>query len=545
MPTTTIGEYLIDRLLALGARHIFGVPGDFVLGFYGQLAASELVVINTSDEQGAGFAADGYARLNGIGAVCVTYGVGGLKVINTTAEAYAEKSPVVVISGGPALWERRRDPLLHHKIRTFESQLDIFREVTTAAAIITDPQTAQREIDRVLHACMTHSRPVYLELPRDLVHVPIEVSEQHPEHAASDPHALEEALAQIAAMVAAATQPAILLGEELVRFEVHDTIPSLIERSGIPCAATTLSKGVLDESHPLYMGVYQGMLANEPVRAYIESADCLLILGANMSDATLGINTANLDPSRSILVTSEDLSIRRSHYQDIRFKDVILALPEVLGSRPHPQIPRPIPPAPWVATEGAPMTIARLFQCLNAFLEETDIVVADVGDALFGSTDLYVERSAFVSPAYYLSLGFGVPAAIGVQLARPTSRPIVVVGDGAFQMTGMELSTVVHFQSAHRLCPIVILLDNQGYGTERPMLDGPFNDINEWDYAALPAVLRGGVGHRVFTEDELDQAFAAARAETSTFTIIDVHIERDDVTPTLANLTARIRARVS
>lgn len=191
------------------------------------------------------------------------------------------------------------------------------------------------------------------------------------------------------------------------------------------------------------------------------------------------------------------------------------------------------------------MTIARLFQCLNAFLEETDIVVADVGDALFGSTDLYVERSAFVSPAYYLSLGFGVPAAIGVQLARPTSRPIVVVGDGAFQMTGMELSTVVHFQSAHRLCPIVILLDNQGYGTERPMLDGPFNDINEWDYAALPAVLRGGVGHRVFTEDELDQAFAAARAETSTFTIIDVHIERDDVTPTLANLTARIRARVS
>jgi indolepyruvate decarboxylase len=287
------------------------------------------------------------------------------------------------------------------------------------------------------------------------------------------------------------------------------------------------------------------MLANEPVRAYIESADCLLILGANMSDATLGINTANLDPSRSILVTSEDLSIRRSHYQDIRFKDFILALPEVLGTRPHPEVPRPAPPAPWVATDGAPMTIARLFQCLNAFLEETDIVVADVGDALFGSTDLYVERSAFLAPAYYLSLGFGVPAAIGAQLARPASRPIVVVGDGAFQMTGMELSTVVHFQKAHTLCPIVILLDNGGYGTERPMLDGPFNDINEWDYAALPAVLRGGVGHRVFTEDDLDRALAAARAETSTFSIIDVHIERHDVTPTLARLTERVRARVS
>lgn len=544
MTTTTIGGYLIERLLALGVRHIFGVPGDFVLGFYDQLTKSELVVVNTCDEQGAGFAADGYARLNGIGAVCVTYGVGGLKVINTTAEAYAEKSPVVVISGGPGVRERFHDPLLHHKIRTFESQLNIFREVTTAAAVITDPATAQRDIDRVLGSCMAYKRPVYLELPRDMVMREIEITEDRLQLHDGDPQALQEALAETGRMVATAQRPVILLGEELARYEVHDTIPSLLERSGIPAAATTLSKSVLDESHPLYLGVYEGILANEQVREVVEGSDCLLILGANLSDVTLGINTANLDPSRSILVTGEDLSIRRSHYRDVRFKDFILGLPEVLGTRPRPSIVNPPRPQPWMAVPGTPVTVARLFQCLNAFLEETDIVVADVGDALFGATDLYVERSGFVSPAYYLSLGFGVPAGIGVQLARPHSRPIVIVGDGAFQMTGMELSTAVRYQREHALCPIVVLLDNQGYGTERPMLDGPFNDINEWDYAALPKVLRGGVGHDVRTEEDLDRALAAARATTDTFSILDVHLEVGDISPTLRRLTEHLAARV-
>jgi indolepyruvate decarboxylase len=205
--TTTIGQHLIDRLAELGVRHVFGIPGDYVLGFYDLLSRSSLSVINTSDEQGAGFAADGYARINGIGAVCVTYGVGGLKIVNTTAQAFAEKSPVVVISGGPGMNERVRDPLLHHKIRGFESQLNVFREVTCAAAIIGDVSTAQREIDRVLGACLRFRQPVYVELPRDLVLDTIEVVELPAEPVVSDPSALEEALAETASLVASARQP--------------------------------------------------------------------------------------------------------------------------------------------------------------------------------------------------------------------------------------------------------------------------------------------------------------------------------------------------
>src|SRR5438093_7794590 len=165
----SIGEYLIQRLYQFGVRHVFGIPGDYVLGFYDQLAHSKLRIINTCDEQGAGFAADAYARVRGLGVVCITYCVGGLKVANTTAEAFAEKSPVVVISGAPGIKEREKNPLLHHKVREFDTQAKVFKELTIASTVLSDPQTALQEIDRVLHAALRYKRPVYIELPRDLV----------------------------------------------------------------------------------------------------------------------------------------------------------------------------------------------------------------------------------------------------------------------------------------------------------------------------------------------------------------------------------------
>src|ERR671934_285750 len=168
-----VGSYLIQRLYDHDVRHIFGVPGDFVLGFYQQLIQSnKLKVINTCDEQGAAFAADAYARLRGLGVVCVTYCVGGLKIANPVAGAFAEKSPVVVISGAPAMREREKNPLLHHKVREFDTQKKVFEQLTIASTVLGDPQTAFQEIDRVLHAALRYKRPVYIELPRDLVLTP-------------------------------------------------------------------------------------------------------------------------------------------------------------------------------------------------------------------------------------------------------------------------------------------------------------------------------------------------------------------------------------
>src|SRR4051794_33081653 len=236
---TSIGEYLIEQLHAHGVRHVFGIPGDYVLGFYDQLSKSKLVrVVNTCDEQGAGFAADAYARISGLGAVCITYCVGGLKVANTTAEAFAEKSPVVVISGAPGVKEREKNPLLHHKVREFDTQKKVFEQLTVASTVLSDPQTAFQEIDRVLHAALRFKRPVYIELPRDLVAVPGIPQHNTPEtNERSDPHTLRAALAEAADMINAARQPIILADVEVHRFGLQDDVLKLIQKTNIPVTA--------------------------------------------------------------------------------------------------------------------------------------------------------------------------------------------------------------------------------------------------------------------------------------------------------------------
>src|SRR5215470_16141192 len=206
----SIGDYLIGQLFANGVRHVFGIPGDYVLGFYDQLAKSKLRLINTCDEQSAGFAADAYARVRGLGAVCVTYCVGGLKVANPTAEAFAEKSPVVVISGAPGIKEREKNPLLHHKVREFDTQKKVFEQLTVASTVLSDPQTAFQEIDRVLHAALRYKRPVYIEIPRDQVFVQGIPHHRAPNlHQRSNPSTLRAALAEAADMINQARKPVI------------------------------------------------------------------------------------------------------------------------------------------------------------------------------------------------------------------------------------------------------------------------------------------------------------------------------------------------
>src|SRR5512136_797081 len=226
----SVGQYLIDRLYALGVRHVFGIPGDYVLGFYDRLSKSKLRLINTCDEQGAGFAADAYARIRGLGAVCVTYCVGGLKVANTTAQAFAEKSPVVVISGAPGMKEREKNPLLHHKVREFDTQKKVFEQLTVASTVLSDPQTAFQEIDRVIHAALRFKRPVYIELPRDLVSEPGIPHHKTPEvHERSDPRSLRAALAEAIEMIGSARKPVILADVEVHRFALQDQLLALVD----------------------------------------------------------------------------------------------------------------------------------------------------------------------------------------------------------------------------------------------------------------------------------------------------------------------------
>ena len=542
----SIGQYLIRRLQDYGLKDVFGIPGDYILTFYGLLEKSPINVVGCTREDCAGFAADAYARINGMGAVCVTYCVGGLSVCNSIAGAYAEKSPVVVISGSPGLEERVNNPLLHHKVRDFRTQIEVFEKLCVACAELNDPVVAFREIDRVLDTVVRYKRPGYIEIPRDMVDVAPHIAHAyHPGHAEPDPLVAAEAGEEAMQLLARAQRPVIIAGVEIHRFGLQDKVLALAERYQIPIAATILGKSVIPETHPLYIGLYEGAMGHAEVTRFVEESDCVLLLGAFMTDLNLGIFTANLDPARCIYATSEQLRIRHHHYHHVPLGEFL----DQLASRSATVVRRAIPAelrpqrAQFILKPDEPLTIRRIIQRIDQQIDDSTVVIADIGDSLFAATELTIrQRTEFISPAYYTSMGFSVPAALGALTARPDARVLVICGDGAFQMTGMELSTIVR----HGYAPVILVLDNHGYGTERFLHPGQweYNEVHPWKYHKLPEMLGGGTGYEVRTEGEFDAALTRAWNDRSAMSLIQAHIPIDDASDALRRLTERLSKRV-
>ena len=536
----TIGSYLIQRLQDYGVTDMFGIPGDFVLQFYGLLEESPIRMIGCTREDNAGYAADAYARVHGLGAVCVTYCVGGLSTCNSIAGAFAEKSPVVVISGAPGMEERKNNPLLHHRVREFSTQREVFEKITIANADLHDPLTAFREIDRCLDAAVRYKRPVFLELPRDRVHSkavaphsPIKFERNQ------NPDALAASITEAKEKIASAKQPVIVAGVEVHRFGLREQVLKLAEDNQIPMCATLLGKSVISEKHPLYIGVYEGAMGRKEVADYVESSDCVILLGTFMTDINLGIYTAKLDPKNCIYATTEQLRIGYHHFHDVLFEDFLneLQSKKIRKASNAPEYPkREELQVEEVATSDA-VTIKNLFSHIDQILDDGMVVIADVGDSLFASSDLTIHKhTEFLSPAYYTSMGFAVPAALGVQTANRQLRPLVLVGDGAFQMTCMELSSIVR----NNFNPIVVVLNNKGYTTERFLQEGPFNDILNWNYHRIHDLFGAGWGFEVRTVGELHQSMQAAIAHQDAFSILNVHLESDDISPALARLAEKM-----
>ncbi|TKB94846.1 MAG: alpha-keto acid decarboxylase family protein [Nitrospira sp.] len=544
----TIGSAVLDRLYRLGVRHIFGIPGDYVLSLYQLIEASPITHIGTTREDCAGFAADAYARINGIGAVCVTYCVGGLNTVNAIACAYAERSPVVLLTGSPGLSERTRTPYLHHMVRDFATQREVFERMTVAAVTLDDPLTAEREMDRAFAALLRYRRPIYIEIPRDMVHCPL-MGGQKPiciEDTPSDPAALEEAISEVRLMLASAKKPAMLVGAEVGRFGLQDDLTRLVERLNIPIASTLLGKSIIREDHPLYVGVYGGLIGRDEVQHFINDSDCLLILGSVLSDVEdLDATSPLLSEGRTIHATADRVAIKHHRYESIRFQDFVQGLVKSpLPSFSHAQrsLPAQTVAVPATPDLDAPVTLSGLFRHLDTVLTEKTVVIADVGESLFAAADLHVRhRFEFLSPAYYTSMGFAVPAALGASFADPSLRPIVLVGDGAFQMTGTELASCVRYGQA----PIVIILNNRGYSTEREILEGPFNDVHEWQYDKVCNLIGGGRGSRIGTQREFEQTLAAAFADHSQLHVLNVLLSPGDRSPGMVRLARRLGKKLS
>jgi indolepyruvate decarboxylase len=540
----TIAEFLIERLANHGVKHVFNVPGDYSLAFNKRIEKSPLSLIGTTCEANAGFAADAYARINGLSAICVTYCVGGHSIINPIGGAFAEKSPVIVISGSPGMKERQPDVLLHHMVGSFESQYKTFDEITCARTVLSDPMKAAYEIDRVIEAAKHYKQPVYIELPRDMVDRPITYDAftvGTPVAPTSDGDNLREVLAETAEWLAEAKNPVIWAGVEIARFGLGQKLMKFAEQTGIPVATDILGKSVVSEKHPLYMGVYSESTSRPEVLEYFNRADCVLMLGVMMTDMNLGFLPLKCKRRNTIKSDSQTMQVRNHTFERVQFDDFMEGLCKIkLSKRTFGPMPQPVYSDRFEAKADTPLSVVRLFEKINSVLNEDMLVVADVGDSLFGSLDITVHgHNKFLASAFYTSMGFAVPGGFGAQLANPKMRPIVIVGDGSFQMTGMEFSSMVRFGQN----PIVVVVNNGGYGTERILLEGSFNDIQPWNFENLPLVVGGGKGFKVTTEVELETAFSSALASKEP-TIINAVLMKGDYTPALTRMFGKLAKKV-
>jgi indolepyruvate decarboxylase len=550
----TLTEYLFHRLRELGVEHTFGIPGDFVLPVYAVQQEVGMPTVVCAHEPGVGFAADAYARFRGLGVALVTYGPGALNTLNPVACAYAEQSPLLVVSGGPEVALRRPDLNLHHVIKDFESQLRIYREVTVDAAILDDAASASETIDRVLRNVVTSKRPGYLEIPRDRVRVPV-AEPPGPLRVAPDAReseaaaeAIDEAVGEIVSMLQGASRPVLYVGVGIRRHGLTGTVVKLAERLGVPVVTDLLGKAAFPESHAQFAGVYLGALGDPGVRSLLDESDCVLGIGVVATDLGTGFWTQRIHPKARVMIDADRVEVRYHRYDSLPIVDMVAALleraPHVGGRTPRAFEAARVADSPEAMQESTAgertgvLRVSQIIEVLRRLDQSRYSFVTDVGDSWFIGLELRTD--VFVAAGFYSSMGFAVPAALGAGLAEPSRRPFVIVGDGAFQMTGTELATHVDLG----LRPIVLLLNNGGYGmleaVDRPRR---YFDRRGWDYPGVARSL-GAEAERVNGPEELTTALKRADAAAGAY-LIEAFTSRDDLSPIMTRLRSHVHSAFS
>ncbi len=533
----TLAESLLTALKDYGAAEIFGIPGDFALPFFKTIEASNILPLYTlSHEPAVGFAADAAARYGSrLGVAAVTYGAGALNMINPIATAYAEKSPLVVISGAPGAAEGTTGLGLHHQVKHLDSQRLIMNEVTVAQCVLDDPQTAPAEIARVLSAARRHSRPVYIEFPRDMVDVRSGAVPPYEDRAGQTVDAAQACAAEIIGLLQAAERPALLLGVEVRRFGLEAKVAELARKLAIPVATSFMGRGILAEPDAAVVGTYLGLAGETDVRRTIEHSDALLMLGVILCDTNFGVSRRQIDMRKAIRAFDSEVHIGHHTYPNATLPDLIDALLELalpLGNGGPGR--REDYPSDLVEDDAAitPIDIARAVN--DSFATHGPMPISsDMGDCLFTAMDIV--HTPMVAPAYYATMGPGVPAGLGLQAASGL-RPLILVGARAFQMSGWELGNCRRYGSN----PIVLLFNNTAWGMLKAFQkDTAYNDLDDWAFADMAEGL-GGRGVRVSTRNELAQALAEAVADDTRFQLIEIMIPRDALSRTLTRFTAAL-----
>lgn len=547
----TVSRHLMQRLQECGIGHFFGVPGDFILPFYMQHQTDPqgLHYIGTCNELDAGYAADGYARLRGMGAVVVTYGPGSFSVLNAVAAAWAEDIALVLITGGPARAAYADQRFAHHMVpENYAAGMAMFAPITAGTFLLNDPATAAAQIDAALCLARDQRKPVYLEIPSD-IQVEMIAASRTPLPAPVPAHsAATIALAhELVRRICAGERTVLIPGHEIHRFELREKMITLAANSGLPVASLWYGKSDYLEYLPNCIGGYQGGATLPALRDYIESADQVVFLGALETDFNLGGYTHSLTPQQAIWVRRGAAIVDGSSRADIHLPQLLDLLLELLPAQL--MTPAQLPPKgflfsasnTFVAQPAQPLTDRRLYDRLAHFIRPDDIVTVD-GGAAYNSVQFEAPRGTdWLYSVYWASIGHGFGTTLGAVMAADNQRRVVAMtGDGSFQMTALEVSNFVRFKKS----VVIFVVNNQGYTAERLIMDGEFNDIAGWRYHKLPEAFGGGRGIEVRTEGELEEAIAVAEAWVEPAPLlIEVHLDPLDASDCFKILAETLRSK--
>jgi indolepyruvate decarboxylase len=536
-PEYTVGRYLVDRLRQLGLGHLFSIAGDYSIGWVnGYVEPSDIEVIEEVNELNAGYAADGYARLKGIGALCVTYSAGALCAVNAIAGAYVEKVPVVLINGTPSIRKtltfEQTGVSSHHFITGRETDLQSFEHITAAAVRVDNPDLAPMLIDYALSRCITDRRPVYIELLQDMIDLscPRPSGVLTPARVMSDPSNLQESITHLRERLTAAANPVVWVGVEVDRFGLHEKTLSLLHQLRIPYVTELLSKAVLSEDDTLFAGVFDGQASSAAVKDLIHDSDLVLALGVWLTD----INTLgwDVDFGRTAFVSLDTVKDGTFFSPQVALEHLIDGLLADPVNRPAPARPRVPSVAAITEPHGDTLTYQGFYDTVAHYVDENTIIGADASMNYFGSLLLTVPTAGgFVAQSSYSAIGYSAPAATGICLAKnDRQRVLVFSGDGGFQMTAQCLSVQTRFG----LDPIIFVLNNGVYGVEQWLADASVFDtdkpfykscvLHPWNYSRLADVF-GCQGWRATTYVELKEAVTGALANTGSPSIVEVVVD--------------------
>ena len=532
----SIGAFLLRRLQEAGIKHVFGVPGDYNLELMQQLEERGAPAwIGNCNELNASYAADAYARINGLGALVVTHGVGTLSAINGIAGAYCEHVPVILVSGSIPLHAVQRGDLMHHTVADREKGdlCRVFAEVTAAQTRLT-PDNAAAEVDRLILIAWRQKRPVYMELPSDIGCLEIEVPDVplKLEMISSDEINLEHCSKMILERLRGAKSPALLLDIDAMRFEISKPILELAERFQMRVAILNCAKGAFPETSGQFVGTYGGVASVPAARSAIETSDCLMTIGYRRIESTTGFFTDNL-PASAIHLNDSYVETTDRNYQAVYISELLESLLDLsrsyLAAKQEPVTPEPSSFVP----SNEPLKQADYWKAIRGFLRPGDVLVVEDGtcsSALSEMTlpdDITIVTQAFV----YCSIGYATGALLGAILASPGRRHILLTGEGSLQLTVQELSTVMR----HDLKPFVFVVNNDGYTVERAVLgkDAKYNDIANWRYSELPNVFsrdRKAETYVVHTSNELQDVLNSPHSE---MVFVEAVMGKDDAPFTL------------